>query len=87
MDLFVEAGDWIVWQLCGTYVRNACAAGYKGNHQDGAYPSPDFLAALNPAFERFVEEKLAQRIGRLGERAGGLTAQAAAWTGLPEGIA
>jgi L-ribulokinase len=87
MDLFVEAGDWIVWQLCGTYVRNACAAGYKGNHQDGAHPSPDFLAALNPAFERFVEEKLAQRIGRLGERAGGLTAQAAAWTGLPEGIA
>jgi L-ribulokinase len=86
MDLFVEAGDWIVWQLCGTYVRNACAAGYKGNYQDGAYPSPDFLAALNPAFEAFVEEKLAQRIGRLGERAGGLTAQAAAWTGLPQGI-
>jgi L-ribulokinase len=87
MDFFVEAADWIVWQLCGTYVRNACTAGYKGIYQDGAYPSPDFLAALNPAFEGFVEEKLAQRIGQLGERAGGLTAQAAGWTGLPEGIA
>ena len=87
MDCFVEAADWIVWQLCGTYVRNACTAGYKGIYQDGTYPSPDFLAALNPAFESFVEDKLAQRIAQLGERAGGLTAQAAAWTGLPEGIA
>ena len=26
MDKWVEASDWIVWQLCGTYVRNACTA-------------------------------------------------------------
>jgi L-ribulokinase len=30
MDRWVEAADWIVWQLCGNYVRNACTAGYKG---------------------------------------------------------
>ncbi len=30
MEHWVEAADWIVWQLCGTYVRNACTAGYKG---------------------------------------------------------
>ena len=30
MDRWVEAADWIVWQLCGSYVRNACTAGYKG---------------------------------------------------------
>ncbi|MBD8607329.1 ribulokinase [Aeromicrobium fastidiosum] len=84
---WVEAADWIVWQLCGTYVRNACAAGYKGILQDGSYPSADFLAALDPAFAGFVDDKLAQPIGQLGQRAGGLTAEAAAWTGLPEGIA
>src|SRR5689334_6829396 len=87
MRHWVEAADWIVWQLTGTYVRNACTAGYKGIHQDGAYPSAEFCAALNPGFERFVPEKLEHRLGRLGERAGGLSARAAALTGLPEGIA
>jgi L-ribulokinase len=84
---WVEATDWIVWQLTGTYVRNACTAGYKGIHQDGAYPSPEFLRELNPGFERFVVDKLDHPLGQLGDRAGGLSAQAAAWTGLPEGIA
>ena len=87
MDHWVEAADWIVWQLTGSYVRNACSAGYKGIYQDGRYPDADFLAALNPDFADFAERKLAHRIGQLGEPAGTLSAQAAAWTGLPEGIA
>jgi len=87
MDHWVEAADWIIWQLTGNYVRNACSAGYKGIYQDGRYPGADFLAALNPDFAGFAERKLAHRIGQLGEAAGTLTAQAAAWTGLPEGIA
>lgn len=86
MDRFVEAADWIVWQLCGDYVRNACSAGYKGIYQDGTYPTRDFLADLNPAFAGFVSDKLEQKIGRLGAPAGTLTAEAAAWTGLREGI-
>jgi L-ribulokinase len=86
MDHFVEAADWIVWQLCGSYVRNACSAGYKGILQDGRYPSRDFLAELNPEFADFVTEKLDHQIGNLGERAGSLSAEAARWTGLPEGI-
>src|SRR4051812_13801450 len=28
MDFFVEAADWIVWQLTGRRVHNACTAGY-----------------------------------------------------------
>jgi L-ribulokinase len=87
MFKFVEAADWIIWQLCGTYVRNACTAGYKGNLQDGEYPSREYFAALNPDFADFAETKLKHQIGQLGDRAGGLTAEAAAWTGLPEGIA
>ncbi|WP_168916441.1 ribulokinase [Microcella flavibacter] len=86
-DRWIEAADWIVWQLSGTYLRNACTAGYKGIYQDGAYPDAAFLAALNPGFAGFVDDKLAHEIGRLGQRAGWLTAEAAAWTGLPEGIA
>ena len=38
MEHWVEAADWIVWQLTGDYVRNACTAGYKGIYQDGALP-------------------------------------------------
>ncbi|CAN5579900.1 ribulokinase [soil metagenome] len=86
MDHFVEAADWIVWQLCGTYVRNACSAGYKGIRQDGRYPSRDFLAEVRPGFADFVTEKLDHRVGQLGDAAGVLTAQAARWTGLPQGI-
>jgi L-ribulokinase len=84
---FVEAADWIIWQLCGSYVRNACTAGYKGNLQDGQYPSREYFAALNPAFAGFAEEKIAHTIGELGDNAGPLTATASSWTGLPAGIA
>ncbi|KAA0079069.1 ribulokinase [Mycolicibacterium sp. P9-64] len=87
IDRWVEAADWIVWQLSGTYVRNACTAGYKGIRQDGQYPSREFLAAVHPDFADFVSDKLDHPLGQLGDRAGSLTAQAAAWTGLPEGIA
>ncbi|GAB3390269.1 ribulokinase [Amycolatopsis echigonensis] len=87
MRHWVEAADWIVWQLTGTYVRNACTAGYKGIHQDGRYPGREFLRALNPGFESFVDEKLDHPIGQLGSLAGKLSTQAAAWTGLPAGIA
>jgi len=87
MDKFVEAADWIIWQLCGSYLRNACTAGYKGNLQDGEYPSRDYFAALNSDFADFAATKLQHQIGQLGERAGGLTAEAASWTGLPAGIA
>ncbi|WP_447007068.1 ribulokinase [Saccharothrix isguenensis] len=86
MDHWVEAADWIVWQLAGVYVRNACTAGYKGIYQDG-YPSTDFLQALNPDFGGFVADKLDHPLGQLGDRAGGLTEQAAEWTGLTPGIA
>jgi L-ribulokinase len=87
IDRWVEAADWIVWQLSGAYVRNACTAGYKGIRQDGQYPSREFLVAVHPDFGDFVSEKLDHPLGQLGDRAGSLTAQAAEWTGLPEGIA
>jgi L-ribulokinase len=87
MDRWVEGADWIVWQLCGNETRNTCTAGYKAIHQDGGYPSEDYLRALDERFDDFVSRKIGGPLADLGVRAGGLTAQAAAWTGLPEGIA
>jgi len=86
MDRWLEAADWIVWQLCGRETRSICTAGYKAIHQDGAYPSEDYLHQLDERFAGFVA-KLALPLSPLGARAGDLTAQAASWTGLPEGIA
>jgi L-ribulokinase len=86
-ERWIEGADWIVWQLCGTETRNVCTAGYKGIHQDGRYPSEDFLRALDERFADFVAAKLEAPLWPLGARAGGLTAQAAGWTGLREGIA
>ncbi|MGC5031405.1 ribulokinase [Micromonospora sp. DT229] len=85
-ERFIEAADWIVWQLCGVETRNVCTAGYKGIMQDGQYPSTDYLTALNPDFGDFVA-KLDGPLMPLAGKAGELTAQAAAWTGLPQGIA
>src|SRR3954447_7880775 len=87
MDRWVEAADWIVWQLCGNQTRNACSAGYKAIRQDGRYPRRDYLGALNPDFADFVRDKLDGPVHALGTRAGGLTPQAAEWTGLLQGIA
>jgi L-ribulokinase len=87
MDRWVESADWIVWQLCGNETRNACSAGYKAIRQDGHYPSREYLAALDADFADFVAQKIEGPVHELGGRAGDLTAQAAEWTGLPEGIA
>jgi L-ribulokinase len=84
---WIEAADWIVWQLTGEESRNACTAGYKGIHQDGAYPDEQYLAALHPEFADFARTRLEFPLSPLGSRVGSLTEQAAAWTGLPPGIA
>ena len=85
-ERWIECADWIVWQLCGREVRTVCVAGYKGIYQDGHWPSQEYLRALDERFADFVE-KLEWPLSPLGARAGSLTAEAAAWTGLPEGIA
>jgi L-ribulokinase len=87
VERWIEAADWIIWQLCGVETRNICTAGYKGMYQEGTWPSRDYLAALSPDFVDFVDGKLAHPLSPLGGRAGSLTAQAAGWTGLREGVA
>jgi L-ribulokinase len=84
----IEAADWVVWQLTGQEKRNACTAGYKAiwSKREG-YPKDAFFAALDPRFEDVVDEKMSRDIYPIGEKAGELTEEAAAWTGLLPGTA
>jgi len=85
-ERLIEACDWTVWQLTGVESRNACAAGYKAmwSKRDG-FPAGDYFAALDPRFERVVDEKMSRALLPPGGRAGVLCERAATWTGLPAG--
>jgi L-ribulokinase len=89
-EVWLEAGDWFVWQLVGgpaaTLPRSTCQAGYKGlwSARDG-YPAEEFLRAVHPKFAGVVKDKMPGRLLAPGVSAGGLTAAMAKTLGLREG--
>lgn len=90
-DFFMEAGDWIVWQLSGEQTSNISAAGFKGmrvhrNANDWTYPNREFFARLNPALKNVIAEKLAGTVIQLGSCAGRLSPDMALRLKLPAGI-
>lgn len=87
-DRYIEAADWIIWQLCGRETRNSCTAGYKEiwNKKNG-FPSDDFFKALDPRLEHVVDDKLSRDITPLGQCAGYLTEEMAEKLGLNTNVA
>lgn len=87
-DRLIEAADWVVWQLTGEEKRNSCTAGYKAiwSKREG-FPPDEYFAALDPRLEKVIDQKMSRTIYPIGARAGGLTPQAAGWTGLKVGTA
>ena len=89
-EVWLEAGDWFVWQLVGgsaeTLTRSTCQAGYKAmwSANDG-YPSSDYLNAVHPELARAVAECLPGVMRSPGEQAGVLTASMADRLGLRVG--
>lgn len=87
-DYFLEAADWVVWQLTGVQTRNSCTAGYKAMwHKQKSYPEKEFFKALDPRLENVIEDKMNCPITPLGAKAGEITKAASALTGLPVGTA
>jgi len=90
-DVWVEGGDWFVWQLVGGEAsdlpRSTCQAGYKAcwSKEDG-YPSREFLNACHPTFGEVVERKLPGRMIAPGECAGTLCDSLARRLRLSTGI-
>jgi L-ribulokinase len=87
-DRLLEGADWVVWQLTGQEKRNTCTAGYKAiwSKREG-FPPDAFFKALDPRLEHIVDHKMSRTLYPLGAKAGGLTAEAAGWTGLRPGTA
>lgn len=92
-DLFIEAGDWYVWQLTRRsgdvreIVRSTCQAGYKAcwNPND-RYPPDTFLAAVDRRLRGFAAKKMPGVHRAPGQRAGLLAERAARAMGLTPGI-
>lgn len=88
MDRFIEATDWVTWQLAGSEKRQICTAGYKGIwHKREGYPSKDFFKALHPKLENYVGDKLSSELLPLGSKAGEISGTASELTGLLPGTA
>jgi len=94
-QVWIEAGDWFVWQLVsGPYphcnpadiVRSTCQAGYKAmwNAATG-YPTPEYFSAVHPKLADVVQKRMPGTLEAPGQRAGRLTARAAKLLGLDEG--
>jgi L-ribulokinase len=94
-EVWLEAGDWFVWQLCNgpfpqcrpdALARSTCQAGYKAmwNAQSG-FPSREFFAALHPGMADVVEAKMPGQLVAPGHRAGTLTPVSASLLGLRAG--
>lgn len=87
-DKFIEAADWVIWQLTGNEMRNSCTAGYKAIwHKHKGFPGKEFFAALDSRMENIVEEKLSNDIYPVGTKAGVITEEASNLTGLAVGTA
>jgi len=87
-DRFVEATDWIIWQLTGRETHAACSAGYKAIwHKKDGYPNKKFFKALDTRMENIIGTKISAEIIPMGEKAGEINQFAAELTGLKEGTA
>lgn len=95
-QVWLEAGDWLVWQLtsgpwprckASELVRSTCQAGYKGMwNKHSGFPSREYLAAVDQNLADVVTEKMPGRLLPPGARVGVLTPAAAELLGLRAGI-
>lgn len=82
-ERWIDAGDWIVWQLTGAEVRSASQAGCKNHWQPdhGGYPEAGCLEAIQPGLSSWLD-----KLGPpepLGTLAGPLTLEWRKATGIP----
>lgn len=90
VDVWLEAGDWFVWQLVGgsarELTRSTCQAGYKAMWSaDEGYPSLDYFDAVDPRLSDAVRHRMPGIMRPPGECAGRLIPAMADRFGLKAG--
>jgi L-ribulokinase len=90
-EVWLEAGDWLVWQLVGgpaaELTRSTCQAGYKGLWSAAnGFPSAEYLAAVHPELAEVPKRKMPGRLLPPGRAAGKLSGAAAEKLGLAPGV-
>lgn len=81
-EVWLEAGDWLVWRLVGgpvdTLTRSTCQAGYKAMWSAAeGYPCEGYFAEVHPQLADVVARRLPGVMRSPGQPAGGLTAEMA----------
>jgi L-ribulokinase len=85
-EVWLEAGDWFVWQLTGELVRSTCQAGYKAQwNKLTGYPSREFFEAVHPKLAD-IGNKLEGTLSSPGLQAGVLSESSALRFGLRPNI-
>ncbi len=89
---WVECADWVPAMLTGTEAPEkltvgVCAAGHKAMYNDawGGYPDAEFLGKLDPKLGE-LRARLRPQAHTIDRAVGGLTAEWAKRTGLPENL-
>ena len=86
-DLFIEAGDWIVYRLTGNVKKSAMIAGYKAFYDaEKGYPDRAYLKNVHPKLENIFETRLRGDVYPSTHNAGGLLKEMADVLSLNEGI-
>lgn len=85
---FIEAADWLVWQITGEESHSSCMAGYKGlwNKKNG-YPKNEFFKKLDKNFGDIIGTKVSEKILPAGTKAGEINEKGEKLTGLKKGTA
>ena len=94
-EVWLEAGDWFVWQLVdgpfpsckpASLARSTCQAGYKAMWSAHAgYPSAEYFRAVHPGLADVVARKVPGTMRAPGQQAGRLSEAAAQLYGLAAG--
>lgn len=85
MELFMEAGDWLVSRLTNQLIRSNCMAGFKGLLAHKAL-SDEELTSIHPKFSGIYDSKLKGEYKAVGEVAGKLSEEYAKRLGLTSDV-
>ncbi len=86
-DMFLEAGDWLSYQITGNKKHSLPFTAYKSLwNENNGYPSNEYFKNLHPSLDGVIGTKISESISKVGEKFGLLNEYGSKLTGLPIGL-